>query len=420
MSKTVNKLKIKLYTPHPNQRPAHVACEDDNIFFITINAGRQSGKTALGQQQALKWALANKNCIIYWVAPTAGQALKSYKQILKQIKGAPIVKSNKGSQGDTEIVFRNGAAILFRSAAQRDSLRGETIDYLIVDEASFVEEEIFQEVLLPMLNVRGKKCLLISTPKGKNYFWKMYKKGIDGEPSYVSFKFTSSDNPHSSPRVIEIAKSELPRVLFEQEYLAHFVDNSSIIENVEELCSLELIGGPVEGDKYFIGIDVALKNDYNVVAIYNQKHEMVFFDRVNNITAPLLKERLIKIFDKWKPKAIYIEENNQGLPILQDLKDTHKVKNIYGWVTSSTSKPIIVNQLINAFASKKIKAVNDEVLKAELSIFTMEIGSTGKPRYAAPRGYNDDIPMAMAIGWQCLMDKQYSGEIGVMKISLGN
>ena len=40
-------------------------------------------------------------------------------------------------------------------------MRGETIDYLVTDEAAFVKESVFSEILLPMLNVRGKKCLVM-------------------------------------------------------------------------------------------------------------------------------------------------------------------------------------------------------------------------------------------------------------------
>lgn len=409
--------KIKLYRPHIKQIPVHTACNDDTTFFVTIVAGRQSGKTALSQQQALFWSLDKPNIETYWVSPTAAQAAKVYKQLLKMIVNTPFIKSHKGSQGDTEIIFQNGSIIKFRSSAQEDSLRGETIDYLIIDEAAFVKESVYQEILLPMLNVRGKKVLIISTPKGKNWFHKMYVNGINGVSAHKSFKFTSMDNPYSNPIIIQIAKENLPDALFRQEYLGEFIDATAIIENVHELAMLQLIKEPVEGDKYYIGIDVALRNDFNVVIVMNQKDEMVYYDRINNISSPELKERLVKIFDKWKPKKIYIEENNQGLPILQDLQKIHKVKNIEGFLTTSKSKPEIVNNLINAFASRKIFIVDDEIVKNELEMFTMTVSPTGHVKYAAPDGYNDDIVMALAIAWECLQKNRGKENIQVYKLS---
>lgn len=350
-----------------------------------------------------------KNVTVYWISPTAAQAVKVYKQILSMIVETPVLRSNKGSAGDTEIILDNGSILKFRSAQQEDSLRGETIDYLIIDEAAFVKESVFQEILLPMLNVRGKKCLIISTPKGKNWFYHQYQKGMNGHNKCKSFKFTSLDNPYSSIDIIEIARTSLPDILFKQEYLGVFVDSSAIIENIQELATINIQTKPTPGVKYWIGVDIALKDDYTVITVINQDDEVVSYERFNHITAPELKNRLMTSFDIWKPKKIYIEENNQGLPIIDDLKIIHKVRNIVGFKTTAKSKPEIINNLINAFASKKIRVPNDDLYKAELEIFTMTISSTGTTKFAAPNGFHDDIPMSLAIAWEC---KQRNSSVG--------
>jgi hypothetical protein len=406
--------KIQLYTPHTNQIPVHEACNDDTTFFITVDAGRQSGKTALSQQQALFWALSRPNVLVYWVSPTYSQTAKVYKQLLDMVISSPIVKSHKGSMGDIEIIFNNGSTIKFRSAAQEDSLRGETIDYLVIDEAAFIKESVFQEILLPMLNVRGKKCLTISTPKGKNWFYHMYMRGRGVESEYKSFKFTSLDNPYSNPEIIKIARANLPGVLFAQEYLGEFVDNSAIFENVNELCILSDSLEPKPGDSYFIGIDIALQDDYTVVQVINQDSSVVHYERYNHISAPALKKKLIKCFEIWKPKKIMIEENNQGLPIIQDLQQTHKITNIVGFKTTAASKPIIINNLINAFASKKLKLPSCDIYKSELEIFTMVMSPTGKPTFSAPAPFHDDIPMSLAIAWECINKYRYTGSYNFM------
>jgi phage FluMu gp28-like protein len=400
---------IQLYAPHTNQLPVHDACNDKTTFFITTNAGRQSGKTALSQQQALYWGLDKPKQLVYWVSPTAGQAQKVYKQMLELVIDTPLIKSNKGSQGDCEIIFTNDSIIKFRSAQQENSLRGETVDYLILDEAAFIKQSVFQEILLPMLNVRGKKCLIISTPKGKNWFYTQYNRGLVGDERYKSFKFTSMDNPYASKEIIEIARQNLPDVLFRQEYLGEFIDSTSIFENINELATYSTIDKPVLGDTYYIGVDIALKDDYTVMSIINQKDEVVAYKRWNHITAPQLKQNIIDTINVWKPKKIYIEENNQGLPIIDDLKITHRVSNIQGFKTTSSSKPTIINNLINAFASKKIRIPNDDIFKAEFEMFTMTMSENGTAKFSAPQGFHDDIVMATAIAWECAQKFKYSG-----------
>ena len=376
---------IELYKPHTTQLPVHEYCNDKETFFITVDAGRQSGKTALSQQQALYWALNNTKVLVYWVSPTNSQANKVYKQLVDMVAAYPFVKNCKGSVGDLEIEFKNGSMIKFRSAAQEDSLRGETVDYLIIDEAAFTKESVFQEILLPMLNIRGKKCLIISTPKGKNWFFYQYMRGLkSNEPKYKSFKFTSADNPYSNPDIIQLAKESLPAVLFAQEYMGEFVDNAAIFENINELCILERIKQPRGTDQYFIGVDIALKNDYTVATVMNHNGQVVDYLRFNDVSSPELKRRLLEYFNLWKPKKIMIEANNQGQPIIDDLKIVHKVTNLVGFNTTATSKPEIVNNLINAFSSKKLTLPKDEEYKAELEVFTMSLSATGKPKFEAP------------------------------------
>ena len=323
---------IKLYTPHTEQKKVHDICNDSCTFFVSVNAGRQSGKTAMSQQQALYWALSSKKpIVVYWVSPTQAQATKVYKQLLSVVGEQPFLISHKGGMGDTEMIFHNKAKILFRSAAQEDSLRGETIEYLIVDEAAFVKEDVFNTILLPMLNVRGRKCLVISTPKGKNWFHGMIQKGHSQDKNYASFLFTSYENPYASKAIIDIARDNMPEVMFKQEYLGEFVDNAAIFENLTELCVLDRLNFPETGDRYFIGIDIALKDDYTVITVINQDGDVVDFERFNQSTAPQVKSKIMEAIKKWKPVKTMIEENNQGNAIIDDLIIDHKQKNIVGF-----------------------------------------------------------------------------------------
>ena len=411
-------MNIKLYKPYSKQSDVHKACKDPAIFFVSVNAGRQSGKSLLSINQALMWALSKKDRIIYWVSPTVGQATKIYKQILKAVVKTDIVKSYKGSMGDTEILFKNGSIIKFRSAAQEESLRGESVDYLIIDEAAFIKEEVYLTILLPMLNVRGKGCLVVSTPKGKNWYYYHILKGFsDSNPKYKSFQFHSADNPHANPEIIELARQSMPTVLFDQEYLAKFVDSTAIFENIKELSTMTLIDKPVEGDSYYGGVDIGMKNDYTVISLLNQNGELVYYDRFTDIKAPELKERLIKTLNLFKPKKTIIELNNQGEPIYDDLVEM-KVPKIVGFYTTSKSKPEIINNLINAFASKKIRILDDNTYNIELEAFTMIQTPSGKPKFEAASGFFDDAVMSLAIAWECLNKHRYSGSYNFVGVDL--
>lgn len=397
-------MKINLYTPWWFQRDVHNACNDDTTFFITAICGRQIGKTLLAINQCFLWALRNSHKKIFWVSPTAAQVQKVYKQMYKPLLSTGLMKSHKGTQGDTEIVLFNDSVIQFRSAASGDNLRGDSVNYMILDEAAFIKEEIFEEILLPMLNVAGEKCLVISTPKGRNWVYYHYLRGFQ-DSLYKSFRVRSYDNPYANKVLIENARKKSNEIYFKQEYEGEFVDNAAIFENVLELAKLEQ-KKPYKG-KFFIGIDIALKYDWTVLTILNENKEMVAIYRWQKITATELQDNIVDVLNNWKPVSTFIESNNQGQPIIDNIK--LKYKSIEGFNTSASSKADIINNLIWHFSNKAIKIINNEFLINELSAFEMQIGDGGKVKFGAPSGFHDDCVMSLAIALECYNKKAKVG-----------
>lgn len=389
---------VELYTPYDKQIAVHHGCGDESYLFDTVNASRQTGKTMLAMNQAIAWALENPESYIMWVSPTHSQTVKVYKNIVKVIGDTHFCKNHKASQGDTEIKFTNGSVIKFKSAHSEDNLRGETVNYMIIDEAAFIKESTFLEILLPMLNVGGKKCLIISTPKGRaNWFHKHYIKGVNKSKGFKSHKFNCYDNPYANPDIIQIAKDTMPDVIFRQEYLAEFIDGGSIIENIEDVCTGFKLSLPKKGEKYYAGIDLALKNDYTVFTVVDSMGNMVFYDRFNKVSATEMKERLVKNIKLWNPQNTLIEVNNLGGVIYDDLKHLYGIKKLQPWTTTQKSKHDIISKLINAFSSKAIKCPDDVLLKAELEVFEMKVSTSGSIKFEAASGFHDDMIMSLAI-----------------------
>ena len=191
-----NEVKIQLLKLHEKQKLIKDACLDDSIFFILAVIGRQFGKTKLGENMALYWAINNPNSLIMWVSPTEAQLKKVYTTTKKAIQDIPIFKSAKEQNGQTQITLKNGSKIIYRSASAEDSLRGNSVDYLIVDEAAFIKRTTIEQVLLPTLNVKGKKCLFLTTPKGKNWVYD-YSLTATRNPKWRYFRFSTFDSPCS-------------------------------------------------------------------------------------------------------------------------------------------------------------------------------------------------------------------------------
>ena len=397
-------MTIELIQPHEKQMEIVQACLDPDIFFIVSIVGRQFGKTTIAENMAIYWALNQPNSIVYWVSPTDSQAQKVYKEIVNAIIESGAVKSKKMPKGDTEIVFQNGSKILFRSAASEDSLRGQSVDYMILDEAAFIKRDTIETILLPMLNVRGKKCLFISTPKGKNYLYDYFLRGKT-EPKWKSLRYSTYDSPLANKDLIDMFKATLPDKLFQQEVEAEFVDSSSIFNNISDVMCLEPLNEPKEGGRYFAGIDIGLINDASVLSIIDENGDLVKYYRWENIEAPELMNQIEDINKKWKFQKIMIENNNQGLTIYQDLK--RRMSNIEAFNTNTKTKPELINRLIHLFNTKEFKIVKDDYLRIELEAFIFKQNTNGNIKFMAESGFHDDCVMSLAIARWCYENKNF-------------
>jgi hypothetical protein len=334
------------------------------------------------------------------VSPTDSQVKKIYKQIIQMLE--PVIKhvviNHKAQSGDSEIVFINKSVILFRSAASENSLRGYSNTHLILDECAFISEDTYQKILAPTLIVRGKKVFFCSTPKGGNYFKKLYYKGLDGDEGYKSFKITYDENPYANVQFIEGQREILPSDIFDQEYLGLFIDSTGVFKNIDEI-STALPSQP-KGQKCVMAVDIAFVNDWTVAVCMSTAGIMLDYIRFNKSSTSEMVKLLTDFYKKWNPTRTVIESNNQGLPVISLLKEAG-VYGIEPFNTSSSSKSDIINSLMVACAKKQIILLNDEKVKEEMKAFTYSIGKTGNITFAASYGH-DDIPMSIAFAWHGL------------------
>lgn len=402
MTNTPSKISITLPSPYEAQKPIIKACLNEEDKFIIFNASRQSGKTLSACIVAIYWALQSKGQHIMIVSPTDSQARKIYKQMIQMLE--PIikfaVKNYKAQSGDSEIAFNNNSVILFRSAASENSLRGYSNSHLILDECAFIKEEVWNTILAPTLTVRGKKVFFCSTPKGKNFFYKLFRRGMDGETGYRSFKLTYESNPYANIDFIKEQQEILPYEIFAQEYLGEFVDQSSIFKNINEV-AVNLQQTP-KGQRCVIGIDIAFARDFTVAICLDENAKMLDYIRFNKEETPELVSKLSTFIKKWNPAKVIVEENNQGRPVIDLLKQSGVYK-MEGFSTTSQSKNEIINDLMVSFAKKEIRILNDDIIKGEFEAFTYTISNTGKISFASAYGH-DDVVMATAFAYKALKD----------------
>jgi len=404
----MSSINVKLFKPHPIQSEIIDTLKNPQVFFVVAILGRQTGKSLLIDNYAIWYALNHSGSKVLIVGPTDSNIQKLYTEIKFALRKTGVVKSAKAQKGQTEIIFINESRILFKSANAENNLRGESVDVLIVDEAAFVKQDTFETILLPFLNVRGKKCLLASTPRGKNWLYDYYIRGNTADyPQYKSFKCSSYENPYVNKDLLDLFKKTLSPKKYEQEILAEFVDSAALFSNLDEVLTLVKQEAPYAGEKYWAGVDIGLLNDRSVVSIINDKGDLVNQIVYDKTTTPKLIENIINLNSKWNFRNILIEINGQGLPIFQTLET--KLNNIEAFTTTSKSKQEIIDDLIYNFNMINFKAINDVELRIELESFVFIQDAGQQIKYAAISGFHDDRVMSLAIAKRCFKEGKNHG-----------
>jgi PBSX family phage terminase large subunit len=379
---------------------------DDNIKYIIANCGRQVGKSFLGMNILLKWILEDNNSIGMWVAPIFAQSKKVFQELALSLANSGLTKSVNKS--DLTITFINGSIIYFRSAEREDNLRGNTLTYLVIDEAAYIKNNVWSEVLRATILVKGKKVLFLSTPKGRNWFYEMAMRGDSEDyPQYKTIKASSFDSPYISEEELVDAKNSLPDGIYRQEILAEFLDDGGEVFSSLEISSVLTAYPPlVSNEKYYAGLDVGRANDYTVLTILNSKGDVVYIYRERQNSWNVIVSEVVKILRTYNTRCV-IEINGVGDPVYEQIKKQYP--NVEPFVTTNDSKQNIIEELIMTMNENKIKLPSKDLnpdLYKELSVFTYEYSpKTRRVKYGAPNGFHDDMVMSLAMANDCFKKK---------------
>lgn len=211
----IRQYQVKLPELHEGQ----IEVAMSNARFKVLSAGRRWGKTRLGVWLCLEQAWRGKRS--WWIAPTYSMALEGWKDLRNiGIEYGTVVK-----EGEKTIITPTGGMVSIKSADNPDRLRGAGLDFVVLDECAFMKPQTWAEVIRPALTEKKGSAFFISTPKGYNFFEKLYSEAnvLD---DWVRFTYPTITNPIIDPAELEMAKQEIGSFLYAQEYEAQFIEAS--------------------------------------------------------------------------------------------------------------------------------------------------------------------------------------------------
>lgn len=162
------------------------------------------------------------------VGPTYGAARRIFDEVVRVVQQYfphRVRRYDAREHVLTVVNFGGGHSTLRgKSADNPVSLLSEALDFVVVDEAARMDESIWMQHLSQRLVDRHGWALLLSTPRGLNWFRKLYRRGQHGnDPDFESWSQPSWTNPHVSKELIDAERGRMPEELFDQEYGGQFV-----------------------------------------------------------------------------------------------------------------------------------------------------------------------------------------------------
>jgi len=272
---------IKRYKPHKFQREFH----NSPARFRTLIAGRRGGKTLSGTIEALRWA---DNKAQELNKPTRGMIIAPTYPMLKDVNipmfmdWCPSHVLQAWNKQDHKVELVNGSQITFRSGDNPDRLRGVGLDWVWMDEASFMNREVW-EVIYPALTDRGGYAWITTTPQGYDWVYEnFYKPAVKGDEDYATWRYATEENPYIDKLLIEKAKQDLSEAMFRQEYLASFEKFEGLIyPDFEEEVHVKDPVGRLPTDIFFIALDVGWNHPTAILlAKEDVKHNLYIIDEV--------------------------------------------------------------------------------------------------------------------------------------------
>ena len=391
---------VKLFTPHRMQQEIldQFVIGNEDKKWCTVCVGRQFGKSLLAMNALLYWALNNPKstcCYLslynsfleytmYQMAESAGDIIKSKNIMAKRI------------------VLNNGSEILFKSAENPEAMRGYTYDYAVWDEAAFIKDEVLK-VIRPTLAVHGKKCLIVSTPYIKNWFYDFHQMGYDdNHPEYISFKGTSVDNPFFPIAELAAAEATMPMDAVRQEYYAEFSESGGgVFTGFHEHTSLMEYHSEEFNERIYVGVDIAVagkdSSDWTVCVAMNAAGDIINVDRWKDGNTSSQITRIKAFCSNYDIHRGFIEIN-QERGIWQNVMPEYPT--MRDWTTTRKNKPLMIQNLKNDIEKGKLRLPSkslDPIFFTEFGNYTQEQKAGGYISYGAPDGHHDDTVIATAL-----------------------
>jgi hypothetical protein len=368
------------------------------------------------------------------------------------------------------VILNNGSRIMAMTSTSKSG-RSFTSSFLVIDECAFVDkiEDLYTAAYPSISN--GGRCILLSSPNGEgNMFHKIWTDSINNNNEFKPFQVMWWQYPGRDIKWKQRTLSNLghDEKKFQQEYECSFLASSNSvislgkinailkrnyerkIEPIENFIAksgktydnLKIYELPKPTSVYIITVDTAEglgeERDASAFLITDITENKIIGEYEDkDINEKPLSRILFDVGETFNNALMIIELKSTGKLVASYLLDL-KYKNVFhcdrsmsfftdpnsvynlptkvgddnkivpGFITNSSNKVVLVNEMKNAIEEDEITEIYAKRFLEQLKTFVNKGGSGANPKYGAHGRNNDDVVIA---GMLALYIKKYIWKI---------
>ena len=384
---------------------------------VAIQPGRQVGKTLIGAALAADEVATTPGEDVLIAAPfqeTADEMMREATSLLDTAAerlAALGLELGVETKNKREWTFTHEGRLLSRTlGVDGVGQRGKNPSFVIVDEAAFTPDSVFEDVIEPFFTTHDTYTfILASTPAGDaGYFFEKCRLDDD----WYSPRWPTAISPLVDPEWLAERERKTERRTWRQEYLGEFIGSS------DRFFSPELVDG-VTGDVTFdaddvvaLGADIARAGD-DRTAIVGVDAAGVAKVLVSDADMTLTDAtgELARLHNQHSPGAIAVDETGLGAGVVEMLENEIGRRAVDGVKFTIDRKQSIYNGLKSALESGDIRLAQHPRLSRELKKLTYSLTAGGKTKITHPDGGHDDHPDALALAVDGFSGRSADGDV---------
>lgn len=205
--------------------------------YRVICAGRQVGKSRMQAVLALHWAFSRPGQTVLIVSLSDTAAKRLLDDVASLALASPMLAGSVVDETSQVLTLTNGSVVRSVSTSPRQ-IRGWSIDLLIVDEAGFIDTEVWRSAEPAIIARPGSRVVLTSSPWGAadHFFRALWTRGMSApDGQLAAWHWPSIVSPLVDEQLLaEIRERETP-AYFEREYEAKWTDAAGAYFTMAEI-----------------------------------------------------------------------------------------------------------------------------------------------------------------------------------------